>query len=82
MPHTLEPHRRQILDVVAEGLGLYDARRIDLIHSARGGAAEGTVLQELERLRERGLVRRIRDKQSFGDLWAVTDEGEKALFGG
>ncbi|MFL5914886.1 MAG: hypothetical protein ACJ752_04515 [Gaiellaceae bacterium] len=69
----------RILSVVAEGQGLYDARRIDLIHSERGGTAEGTVLQELERLCERGLVERHADERSFGDRWAITPEGERAL---
>lgn len=75
-----ESQRRRILGVVAEGLGQYDARRIDIIHSGRGGRAEGTVLQELERLQAAGLVDRRPDPRSFGDRWEITEEGERVLF--
>ena len=37
-----ELQRLRILAVVAEGLGQYDTKRIDLIHDYRGGRAEHT----------------------------------------
>jgi DNA-binding HxlR family transcriptional regulator len=75
-----ELQRLRILGVVAEGLGQYDTRRIDLIHSYRGGRAEHTVMQELELLQERGLVERHLDERAvFGSRWAITADGEHVL---
>jgi hypothetical protein len=69
-----------LLGIVAEGCGVCDARRIDIIYSARHGAASQTTLAELERLREEGRV--ARQEGGVGDRWSLTEPGQAALAAG
>jgi hypothetical protein len=62
----------ELLAVVAEGGGDWDARRIDLTVDARSGPGEGTVLQELQALERLGLVARDDSRSGAGGRWTVT----------
>jgi len=68
----LSDRQIKLLKVVAEGDGDWDARRIDLTVDARYGPGEGTVLQELEALRQLGLVVRDDSRSGVGGRWMVT----------
>jgi hypothetical protein len=68
----LSDRQVKLLAVVAEGDGNWDARRIDLTVSARHGPGQGTVLQELQGLQQRGLVVRDDSRSGTGGRWAVT----------
>jgi len=52
----LSDRQVKLLAVVAEGGGNWDARWVDLTVSARYGPGEGTILQELEALRDWGWL--------------------------
>ncbi len=62
----------ELLKIVAEGGGDWDARRIDLTADARHGPGEGNVLQELEMLQRLGLVTRDDSRSGAGGRWTVT----------
>ena len=68
----LSERQAGLLAVVAEGGGDWDARRIDLTAGARYGPGEGTVLRELEELRQLGLVVRDDSRSGAGGRWKVT----------
>ncbi len=77
-PESLDARFLTLLALVRDGMGLRDARRLELLasmcHMPRDGA---TVLDELAELERRGLVRR--GAGGTGHRWAVTSAGSKAL---
>ena len=68
----LSDRQVKLLAVVAEGVGDWDARRIDLTVDARYGPGEGTGLRELEALQQLGLVTRDDSRSGVGGRWNVT----------
>lgn len=76
-PESVDARFLTLLARVRDGVGLRDARRLDLLVSMRHEPREGaTVLDELAELERRGLVR-----QGAGGTgrWAVTDAGSEIL---
>ena len=70
-------HRQlELLRIVAEGAGRWDARWIDITMTARNGAGEMTVLDELRLLEELGLVVADPSGIGVGGRWSVTSIGE------
>jgi hypothetical protein len=69
------PNDRQIdiLRVVLEGAGDWNARWIDITVSRRYGPAKWTVLSELQELEALGLVKRDTSREGIGGIWAVTE---------
>jgi predicted transcriptional regulator len=69
---ALSDRQVQLLAIVAEGDGNWDARRIDLTINSRYGPGDGTVLQELQALQRLGLVVRDDSRSGPGGRWALT----------
>jgi hypothetical protein len=61
-----------ILDIVADGDGDSDARRIDITMSQRFEGIDSTMLKELHALREAGYVTQELGRGGPGGRWAVT----------
>lgn len=79
-PGSLDARFLALILLVREGMGLRDARHLDLLISVRHAPREGyTVLDELVELEHRGLVRRRGG--GTGYRWMVTDAGSEALEG-
>lgn len=79
-PGSLDARFLGLLALVRDGMGLRDARHLDLLISTRHEPREGlAVLDELIELERRGLVRR--GEGGTGYRWAVTDAGSEALKG-
>lgn len=76
---ALTDRQQNLLRIVSEGAGEWDARRIDLTMDYRYGPGEVTVLRELEQLRDMGLVRRIYSSSGVGGRWEVSASGEHFL---
>jgi hypothetical protein len=70
---SLSDRQLKILQVVAEGAGDWDARRIDLTVDSRYGPGSVTVLRELEELERLGFVIRDTSRSGLGGRWAVAD---------
>ena len=68
----LSERQAGLLAVVAEGGGDWDARRIDLTAGVRYGPGEGTVLRELEELRQLGLIVQDDSRSGVGGRWELT----------
>ena len=68
----LSERQAGLLAVIAEGGGDWDARRTGLTAHARYGPGPGTVLRELEELRQLGLVVRDDSRPGAGGRWKVT----------
>jgi DNA-binding PadR family transcriptional regulator len=68
-----------ILGVVEAGNGKRDARRIDLIVSAKMDPGDRTVLDELRSLEKRGLVEMSDRETGVGGRLRITAEGSSAL---
>jgi repressor of nif and glnA expression len=77
---VLSDRQLQILRVVLEGAGDWDARWIDITVHVRYGPGELVVLRELEKLEERGLVKRSNTRPRVGGRWVVTDAGLAHIF--
>jgi hypothetical protein len=72
---VLSDRQVQILRVVLEGVGDWDARWIDITVHVRYGPGEKVILRELEKVAELGLVKRDNTRSGVGGRWAVTDAG-------
>ena len=79
--YSLTKDQVQLLRVVAEGGGVWDARRIDITFSSRYGAAETTILRQLEELKGLGLLAQDTDSRGVGGRWAVTSEAKTYVEG-
>jgi len=64
--------QRQLLAVVHQGAGEWDARYIDLTMGRRHRPTELTILQELQILEQAGLVASDVTGHGVGGRWAVT----------
>ena len=77
--HELSERQFELLRIVAEGEGRWDARRIDITFSSRFGADGASVLSQLEVLKDLGLVSQDVRNSGVGGRWAVTAEGRLRL---
>lgn len=75
----LSDRQLNLLEVVAEGRGEWDARWIDITVDARYGPGTTTVLQELEVLQGLGLVARDDSRSGVGGRWKVTAKAQPYL---
>lgn len=75
----LTKRQMNILQVVADGSGDWDTRRIDLTVDSRYGPGSKTVLRELEELEELGFVTRDTSRSGVGGRWAVADAAQAYL---
>jgi Immunity protein 35 len=82
-PDSLDARFLALLALVRDGMGLRDARHLDLLISAGHRPREGrTALDELIELERRGLVRRCPAAEGgVGYRWIVTDAGSEILNG-
>lgn len=80
-PEDLDDRFLALLALVRDGLGLLDARHLDLLISRRHPPRQhATALDELVELERRGLVRRrpVTDG-GVGYRWQITDLGTESL---
>lgn len=75
----LSQRERLILSVVEAGNGKRDARIIDLIVDAKMEPGEGTLLDELRSLEERGLLEMSDRETGVGGRWRITQQGSSVL---
>ena len=75
----LSDRQIKLLRVVTEGVGRWDARRIDITFSSRYGAGETTTLQQLEELERLGLLCRDINSGGVGGRWKLTSKGKSHI---
>jgi Immunity protein 35 len=80
-PQGLDDRFAALLALVRDGLGLRDARRLDLLISCQYAPRQHvTVLEELVELERRGLVRRRpASAGGTGYRWQITDLGHGSV---
>jgi hypothetical protein len=80
MSDTLLSDRQlNILRVVAEGAGDWDARRIDITVDSRYGPGNMSLLRELQELERLGFVAHDYSRSGVGGRWAITDIAQSHL---
>ena len=72
--------KRSVLEVIRDGSGQWDTRRIHIELGFRGVDVEPGFLGELDLLSEEGLIERVNvGRQGTGPHWGITKEGEQFL---
>jgi hypothetical protein len=75
----LSNRQLQLLAIVAEGRGTWDARRIDITMTSRHGAGSKTIFAELQYLERLGLVTAEAIESTVGGRWNITPEANSLL---